>query len=129
MVLLYPEDFQRKCCGNFHAKDIYSLEPEDYSERILETGFCPQCGCFVVTLCKRDFKGNWTYLTAKRKKAVKLFNDNKASIIGGIQSVKFGNKSNMGFRYGVNKSVKTKNKKTELRQYAVDFNGTKERVG
>lgn len=95
----------------------------------METGFCPQCGAFVVTVCKKDYNGNWTFETAKRKKAVKLYNSFAADIIGGyIKGVKYGNRSNMGFRYGVNKSVKTKNKKTELRQYAVDFNGTKERI-
>jgi len=68
-------------------------------------------------------------MTAKRKKALKLYNDNKSDIIGGIQqNIKFGNHSNMGFRYGENKEVRITKDRTEIRQYAVDFNGTKELI-
>ena len=83
---------------------------------------------WVVTLCKRDFSGNWTYQTAKRKKALRLYNENKADIIGDlIKSVKYGNRSNMGFRYGENKELQ-KNGKRFIKQYACDFNGTKELI-
>lgn len=82
----------------------------------------------MVTLCKRDYSGAWVYETAKRKKALRLFNENKSSIIGGyIRSIKYGCRSNMGFRYG--EYVEAKRYKTEkerFKQYAVDFNGTKE---
>lgn len=83
---------------------------------------------WVVTLCKKDYSGNWTYETAKRKKALKLYNDHKADIIGGyIKNIKYGNRSNMGFRFGENVEVRIKDK-IEVRQYAVDFNGTRELV-
>jgi len=122
------EEKKRNCCTKFTAKDVYQLEPNGYSERILESGFCPKCNSWVVTICKRNFDGHWSYLTAKRKKALKLYNDHKADIIGGLQrNIKYGNRSNMGFRFGENKEFKTGNKKV-FRQYAVDFNGTKELI-
>lgn len=121
---------QRKCCSDFNAKDSYSLEPKGYAERILESGFCPKCGVWVVTLCKRDFTGRWFYETAKRKKALSLFNQHKADIIGDvIKSIRYGNRSNMGFRYGENKEYKDRNGMTAgIRQYSIDFNGTKELI-
>ena len=117
-----------KCCGNFYPRERLALEAKGYSERILETGICPQCGNFVVTVCKKDYDGHWTYETAKRKKALRLYEENKASIIGDyIRSLKYGCKSNMGFRYGeYSESKRYKTEKERFKQYAVDFNGTKE---
>lgn len=121
-------DKLRICCGRFHAQEVYSLEPNGYAERILEIGDCPQCGNRVVTVCKKTYTGNWIYETCKRKKAQKLFEENKSSIIGGlIKNFRTGNKSNMGFRYGDNVEIRKKDK-IEHRQYAVDFNGTRELV-
>lgn len=40
--------------------------------------------------------------------------------------IKYGNRSNMGFHYGLNTEVKNRKGIIEIRQYAVDFNGTKE---
>lgn len=123
-------EIKRNCCTNFNAKDSYTLLPKGYAERILESGFCPKCGVWVVTLCKRDYSGRWTYETQKRKKALNFFNQHKADIIGDIiKNVKFGNRSNMGFRYGQNKEYKNKNGKVDgVKQFAVDFNGMKELI-
>lgn len=117
----------RRCCSKFYARDIYSLTPKDYVERILEVGFCPKCGAFVAELRKRNFEGKWTIEYAKRKKALRLYEENKNDIVRDlISKVKHGNKSNMGFRYGENVEVKSKDGSVEIRHYAVDFNGTKE---
>lgn len=43
-----------------------------------------------------------------------------------VGKIKYGNRSNMGFRYGLNTEVKNRKGVVEIRQYAVDFNGTKE---
>ena len=119
----------RNCCTTFNAKDSYNLESRGYMERILESGFCPKCGVWVVTICKKDYNGNWTYETAKRKKALNLFNQHKPDIIGDIiKNIKYGNHSNMGFRYGENVEIRNCKGEKSIRQYAVDFNGTKELI-
>lgn len=115
-----------KCCTRFNPNVVYRLENKDYAERILLSGFCPKCGSWVVELGKRNYDGQWVYESAKRKKAVKLFRENENSIIGDyIVSVKYGNKSNMGFRYGLNTEI-VKDGESTIKRYAVDFNGTKE---
>lgn len=65
---------------------------------------------------------------SKRKKALKLFNDYQKDIVDKMIAgkIKYGNRSNMGFRYGLNTEVKNRKGVVEIRQYAVDFNGTKE---
>lgn len=119
----------RFCCGNFNPKDSYALEPKGYSERILESGFCPQCGTFVVEVCKRNLSGEWTFECAKRKKALKLWNCYKSDIIGNlVKSIRYGNHSKMGYRYGENVEVRTKKNEYRVQQYAIDFNGTKELI-
>lgn len=125
--LLQKEKTTRKCCGIFQAKESYILESKGYVERTLESGFCPHCGSWVVELGKRDFSGRWIIETAKRKKALKLYNEHKPDIIGDIlKNVKHGNRSNMGFRFGENVEVRDRKGETHIKQYAVDFNGTKE---
>lgn len=97
---------------------------------MLESGFCPKCGVWVVTLCKRDYSGHWTYETAKRKKALSLFNQHKSDIIGDIiKTIRYGNRSNMGFKFGENKEYRNRNGVLSgIKQYSIDFNGTKELI-
>lgn len=103
------------------------LQSRGYAERTLESGFCPHCGSWVVEVGKRDFSGRWIIETAKRKKALKLYNEHKSDIIGDFyKDIKHGNHSNMGFRYGENVEVKNRKGEKSIRQYAVDFNGTRE---
>lgn len=105
---------------------FYRLEPKDSAERIMLSGFCPKCGSWVIEVGKRGYDGRWTYETAKRKKAAKLFKENESSILGDyITTIKTGNKSNMGFHYGINIEI-TKDGESIIKRYSVDFNGTKE---
>ena len=92
----------------------------------MTVGFCPHCNSFVVEVSKKKYDGRWVHEYAKRKKAQKLYDKYKADIVGEFsKSVKHGNKSNMGFRYGLNTEV-IKNGKATVKVYSVDFNGTKE---
>ena len=113
-----------KCCTNFYSKEVYTLTPKEYLERILEIGFCPKCGAFVVELRKLDYNGKLSIDYCKRKKALRLFESVKNDITRSVVAkIRHGNKSNMGFKYGEN--VET----TEgIKQYSVDFNGTKELI-
>lgn len=94
----------------------------------MRSGFCPRCNAFVVEVSKRRFNGQWVTEFAKRKKALRLYELYYPDIIGNFErNIKTGNKSNMGFRYGLNTEV-IKNGETTIRRYAVDFNGTKELI-
>lgn len=93
----------------------------------MELGFCPVCGALVVEVGKRDYNGEWTYTSAKRKKAQRLYEENQTSITDELIAgkIKHGTKSNMGFRYGVNELAK--NNKGEIigiRRKSIDFNET-----
>lgn len=120
---------KRFCCGNFEPNNTYILKPNGLVKRILESGFCPHCNNLVVTLITKDNKGQVTFLTEKRKKAQRLFDTYKKDIIAEMLpgKVKYGNRSNMAFRYGVNEE-KFEKGKLVTKQYAVDFNGTKSLV-
>ena len=94
----------------------------------MRSGFCPKCNAFVVEVNKRHFDGRWVTELAKRKKALKLYEQYCPDIIGIFErTIKTGNKSNMGFRYGLNTEV-IKNGESTIKRYAVDFNGTKELI-
>ena len=95
-------------------------------ERICRTNSW-NCGSWVVEVGKRDFSGRWIIETAKRKKALRLYNEHKSDIIGDFyKDIKHGNHSNMGFRFGENIEIKNRKGEKSIRQYAVDFNGTRE---
>ena len=89
-------------------------------------GNCPHCDKFVVEVFNKDFKGNWSMFMAKKGKAVKLFDRFSSSIISKDAAIKYGNRSNMAFRYGQNIEARDRKGKKIIKRYAVDFNGTKE---
>jgi hypothetical protein len=119
----------RNCCGKFNAREVLNLgSAAEFSERYMKVGICPHCNSFVVEISKKYYNGRWVHECAKRKKAQKLYNKYKSDIVGEFQkNIKYGNKSNMGFRYGLNTEV-IKNGKTTVKVYSVDFNGTKELI-
>ena len=84
---------------------------------------------FIVELFKRSFNNQCFVEILKRKKAIRFFEEHKSEIISKIvkNSIRYGNKSNMGFRYGDNKILET-SKGSKIKQYAVDFNGVRELV-
>lgn len=98
----------------------------EFAERVMRVGVCPICDSLVVDIAKKYYNGFWVHEYAKRKKAQKLYNKYESDIIGDFsRNIKYGNKSNMGFRYGLN--VETiKNGKSTIKVYSVDFNGSKE---
>lgn len=99
--------------------------PNGNDERYMVTGICPQCNSFVLELHTKDYAGNWHFELYKRHKAQKKYESLKYSIINKYnpRSEKSGNKSNMGFVYGLN--IENKN---EIKQYSVDFNGTRKLI-
>lgn len=85
------------------------------------------CEKYVVQVSKRNYRGEWIHETAKRNKAVKLFDKYKSDIIGEFdRNVPYGTKANMSFRYGLNIEEKDRKGNKTIKRYAVDFNGTKE---
>lgn len=123
--------FIRECCGRFYPKEVYNLDLKNYSGGLLEVGFCPHCGNFICVVGKKDYNREWHYQVAKRKQALKLYEEYKNFISEDLtyKKQKYGNRSNMGFRYGLNLEIK--NSKREVigtKQYSVDFNGSKELI-
>ena len=88
-------------------------------------GNCPHCDKFVVEVYKKNYKGKWSSFQAKKRKALRLFEQYASNIVNRDSSIKYGNRSNMAFRYGLNIEANQKGKKI-IKRYAVDFNGTKE---
>ena len=117
------------CCGVFNAREVLNLgSASEYAERYMKVGICPHCNSFVVEISKKYYNGRWVHEYAKRKKALKLYEKYKNDVIGEFsKNIKYGNKSNMGFRYGLNTEI-IKNGKSIIKVFAVDFNGSKELI-
>lgn len=117
-------------CKNFKSNDIWFLyDTNEYIERRLYLGFCPQCLKEVGELYEISKINNKTSLkrfTGKKLKKVKELEE--CNIIYTAQQInkdKF--RKPFGWVYGVNKASKGKNK-TIIRQYRKDFTGAKELI-
>lgn len=117
-------------CKDFKSDDIWFLfDTNEYVERKLYLGFCPQCLKEVGELIEVRKLDNQILL--KRftgKKLNKIKELETCNIIYTAQQInknKF--RKPFGWVYGVNKLSKSKNK-TVIQQYRKDFTGVKELV-
>lgn len=95
----------------------------------MRSGICPHCNSLVVEVDKRKYNGEWVHEYCKRQKALKLYNKYQPEILGEFdKNIKYGTKANMAFRYGLNIETKDRKGNKQIKQYAVDFNGTKELI-
>lgn len=115
-------------CKNFKSDDIWFLfDTDEYVERRLYLGFCPQCLKEVGELCEiRKIDNNVSLKRLTGKKLEKTKEREKYNIIYTAQQAnKSRFKRPFGWVYGVNKLTKNK---TAIKQYRKDFNGTRELV-
>jgi len=118
-----------KCCGYFAPEERYSLiDNDNYILRRYEYGVCPICGNKVLTEYKTSRKDGTRFSDVLKKRkaevAYKRFQKERQTEIYNSK-IQTGNKSNMGFRYGINSEIK--NNKGEIigiKSYAKDFNET-----
>ena len=119
----------RHCC-KFKADDIYYLKENSLCvDRRLSIGFCPICKKPVAELVETKFTGSIERTRVSGTKANELLLRLKDQIIYSMRSCNFSKFKSKpyGWKYGVNKSVKIKNKEF-IKQYAKDFYGNKELV-
>ena len=116
-----------ECCNvMFKSNERFILFPtKEFKDRILQHGSCPKCNSWIVELIEQRYDGKRFITRATKSKALKLFNKyeseiNKSAI---TRRIKQGNKSNMAWRYGLTVPIKN-----GYNVYAVDFNGTRERI-
>jgi len=117
-------------CKNFKSDDIWFLyDTDEYTERKLYLGFCPQCLKEVGELYETGkIDGKLTLTRCTGKKLTKLKEREFCNVIyTAQQSNKDKFRKPFGWVYGVNKMSKGKNK-TVIRQYRKDFNGAKELI-
>ena len=119
----------RHCC-KFKADEIYYLEETGlFVNRKLSIGFCPICNKPVAELVEISFTGAVERNRASGIKANELLLSLKDKIVYSMREcnyLKIKSKP-YGWKYGVNKSVKIKNREY-VRQYAKDFYGNKELI-
>ena len=119
----------RHCC-QFKADEIYFLEETSlFVNRKLSIGFCPICQKPVAELLEISFTGAVKRFRASGIDANELLQTLKEQILYSMSECnyrKFKAKP-YGWKYGVNKSVKIKDKEY-VRQYAKDFYGNKELI-
>ncbi|MBE7703776.1 MAG: hypothetical protein E7Z89_06990 [Cyanobacteria bacterium SIG28] len=119
----------RHCC-DFRADDIYFLkETSLYTMRKLSVGFCPICSKPVAELVRMRFDGPIERLRASGIEAHEMMIKYKDEINYSLREcnfMKFKSKP-YGWKYGVNKSVKSKGKEV-IKQFAYDFYGNKELI-
>ena len=114
------------CCGAYHSptRVIIPANTVNYTNRKLEILICPNCGALIAELRQYSLSSQQIeIIRPKRKKTFKFIN----SIEKGEwdeEIIKYGTKSNASFVFGVNEE----DKKGNIYQYAVDFNGVKKLV-
>ena len=117
-------------CRNFKSDDIWFLyDTNEYIDRRLYLGFCPQCLKEVGELLEiRKIDNEVVLKRLTGKKLQKTKEREKCNIIYTAQQLnkdKF--RKPFGWVYGVNKLCKGKNK-TVIKQYRKDFTGAKELI-
>lgn len=115
-------------CAKFNAYNTWYLDNIDnFESRELRLGFCPQCKQLVGELIERRITDNKLFkdvLTGT--KLEKVMNRERGRTQ--YTSTDFLNyKCMFGWRYGENKEV-VENKIVKIKQFSVDFNGSKELV-
>lgn len=121
----------RHCC-EFEAFDIWYLKnTEEFSDRTLYIGICPICKKHVSLLIQRKIKTN-SYITIKKagesaRDFTMSLGKEKITSRNEINKMKFDTKP-FGWRYGVNKEIKSKDGKISIEQYAKDFDGNTELI-
>ena len=117
-------------CCKFKPIDVYFLkETSLYVQRKLSIGFCPICEKPVAELVKQDFTGSITREYAIGIKANEMLYEYKEEILYSVSSLNYKRTKSkpFGWKYGVNKISKRKNKEV-IKQYAYDFYGNKELI-
>ena len=119
----------RHCC-EFKADDTYLLkETSLFVNRKIHIGFCPICQKPVAELVEISFTGSIERTRFSGIKAHNLLMKLRKEIVHSVKDFnykKFKSKP-FGWKYGVNKSGKIKDKGI-IRQYAYDFYGNKELI-
>ena len=121
----------RHCC-KFRPDDIYYLEDtEHYTNRKLSIGFCPICQKPIAELTEWRFDGVFSRIAKSGFKANEFVNLHSNEIVYSLSELNYlrSKSKPFGWKYGVNKSYKNKDKNTEqIKQYAYDFYGNKELI-
>lgn len=115
------------CCGAYHPPDrvIIPADTSCYTRRKLEILICPNCNSLVAELTQFSFvKNQFERIRPKRKKTFEFINSIQNGDWVEEEIIKYGTKINSAFIYGINEEDKQGN----IRQFAVDFNGTKKLV-
>ena len=116
------------CCGEYLVPDRV-IKLDDFGGRIqqkLEIAYCKKHGGKVCELSYFDIKTlSFKYTRPKRKDVDNFIKkcENQYSLLDKLNRFKQGTKANQAFVYGENVQLKDR-----IRQYAVDFNGTKNLV-
>ncbi len=115
--------FMIYCCGRYHVPTKTVIVAPDFlhRDRKLEIIICPVCGSLSACLTQYNIKEQkYETIRPKRKKTAKFIQEVEAGKWSEVK-IKYGTKERAGFVYGVNKVLKD----GTIKQYAVDFNGTK----
>ena len=115
------------CCGAYHTPNrvIIPADTFNYTNRKLEILICPNCNSLVAELTQFSLlKQEFERIRPKRKKTFQFINSIENGEWSEEEFIKYGTKSNAAFIYGVNEE----DRKGNIKQFAVDFNGVKKLV-
>mgnify|MGYP001154310464 FL=1 len=118
----------RHCNVNTRPSEVWFLKDiEFFTDRILLIGKCDVCKKDIVTLIEVRKEDNIPFVNnLSGQKAIKVKTREKKRIDYTLSSL---NQQSSSWIYGVNVGLKNKNGDvTQVRQYAVDFNGKRKIV-
>lgn len=114
------------CCGAYQEplKTVFLSPDFLYRDRKLEILICAKCGSLVAVLTQFNKQTNkYETYRPKRKQTAKFIKQLESGAWCEIK-IKHATREKAGFVYGVNKQLKD----GTIKQFAVDFNGTKKLV-
>ncbi|MCD7879816.1 MAG: hypothetical protein LUG16_07785 [Candidatus Gastranaerophilales bacterium] len=114
------------CCGSCcePLETVFILPSFQYRDRKLEVSRCPVCGALHAKVTQFNVKTQQYETFQPRRKKIKKFIDSVKDGKWFKVNVKYGTPAAAGFVFGLNKELKN----GDIKQYSVDFNGTKKLV-
>lgn len=122
------------CCNGLYRPDrvLHLCNNQGWHKRRVEIlNECPNCGAKIAVLYETRLADNYkSSQRYKNHKADQVLEKSMNELWYEYHQSKYGTKNNVFWKYGENKEIHdTKGNLIEIRQRAVNFNGSKELIG
>lgn len=112
------------CVSFRHNKVFFLFDNLNFRHRFIKLGYCPKCKKTVIELHEERKADGKKFVEVKAGIEAINFLSKVATNVNYTDEIKRSNNLPIGWKYGINKELKD----GTIRQYASDFNDTKELI-